>query len=117
MINLSDNHLDLEACTSLVRAVANRGSKGYFRQLYLKTQCPVLSHEHLLHLYETSSTLAVGFSADNIHAIEETKTELVFNKNSDEGDIQRMRDAFADMVNDNKLVSAGEIAYKKNVLF
>jgi hypothetical protein len=115
MVNLSDNHMDLESCNSLVRAVANRGSKGYFRRLYIKTQQPVLAHEHLIKLYETTSSLAVGFSADNLYAVEETKTELVFNKNSEEEDIQRMRDAFADMVKDNKLVAAGEIAYKKTV--
>lgn len=117
MVNLSDNLIGLEGCIGLIRSVANRGSRGYFRLLYLKTQKPLLTHEQLLKLYETASSLAVGFSADNLNAIEETKSELILNKHSEDGDIKRLRDVFREMVKDNKLVAAGEISYKKTVLF
>ena len=117
MVNLSDNHLDIDDCIVLTRSVANRGSKGHFRQLVLKTQRPELSHDSLIKLYEISSSLAVGFSAEKLNVVEDTKSELIFNRNSDENDIARMRTAFTDMVNANKLVAAGEISYKKTVVF
>lgn len=116
-MNLSDNRLDVYSCVSLVRAVANRGSKGYFRRLYLKTQKPILTHEELLGLYETTVSLKVGFSADNLNVVQETKTELLFNNDINADEIERMRNAFVDMVKENKLVAAGEISYIKTVYF
>ncbi len=115
--DLSNNLFDVEACLSILRGVGNRGAKGFLRRIYLKTQQPELKKAELLDLYSAAAGLAVGFSADHLDVVDETKAELQFNKDADESDMKRMRKVFSILAEENKLAEAGETGYKKMVYF
>ena len=115
--NLSNNLLDADSCLSVLRGVGNRGAKGFLRRVYMKAQQPELKKAELLDLYSAAAGLAVGFSADQLDVVDETKAELQFNKDADDSDMKRMRKVFSVLAEENKLAEAGETGYKKMVYF
>lgn len=109
VLNLNDNNLDAESCVSIVRAIANKGTKGYLREVWCKHQYPLFTTEECLDIFAVGLMLVgVKVDAESISATQATQMEMMSGVDMDETENMTRSKVLSDYSDDQAAAFASQ---------